>query len=492
MKNLYYLFILSFLLFSCEEEVPPVTYTLTTQVTPEGAGTITPSSGTYDEGESVTISATSSANYNFKQWTGTGSGTVNPLTFKIISNTNITAEFELIDADNDGVTDALDKCPDTPAGTAVSSEGCATSQLDTDGDGITNDKDQCSGTPDGESVDANGCSESQKDTDGDGVTDDIDTCPDTPDGENVDVNGCSDSQKDTDGDGVTDDKDQCSGTPDGESVDANGCSDSQKDTDGDGVTDDKDQCSGTPDGESVDANGCSDSQIPSYIPLEGLLSWYPFNNGITSDLSVNNNDGSIYGGVTSSSDRFGNSNSSYYFPGAQNSYIEVDHNTSFKNIVDGFTLSVWYTYENTIMNSRLIEIGNPDNNQKGFTLNVNKDSRKWSGYIINGDNTNLVGIGVAVPEDPVQPDTWTHLVLTFNFITGESKTYVNGVKVKEKNDDNYSNYFGSFDLSDRDFNIGRKTESAYDPWKGEIDDIGIWKRALSIDEIEKIYELSKN
>ena len=426
MKNLYYLFILSFLLFSCEEEVPPVTYTLTTQVTPEGAGTITPSSGTYDEGESVTISATSSANYNFKQWTGTGSGTVNPLTFKIISNTNITAEFELIDADNDGVTDALDKCPDTPAGTAVSSEGCATSQLDTDGDGITNDKDQCSGTPDGESVDANGCSESQKDTDGDGVTDD------------------------------------------------------------------KDQCSGTPDGESVDANGCSDSQIPSYIPLEGLLSWYPFNNGITSDLSVNNNDGSIYGGVTSSSDRFGNSNSSYYFPGAQNSYIEVDHNTSFKNIVDGFTLSVWYTYENTNINSRLIEIGNPDNNQKGFTLNVNKDSRKWSGYIINGDNTNLVGIGVAVPEDPVQPDTWTHLVLTFNFITGESKTYVNGVKVKEKNDDNYSNYFGSFDLSDRDFNIGRKTESAYDPWKGEIDDIGIWKRALSIDEIEKIYELSKN
>ena len=426
MKNLYYLFILSFLLFSCEEEVPPVTYTLTTQVTPEGAGTITPSSGTYDEGESVTISATSSANYNFKQWTGTGSGTVNPLTFKIISNTNITAEFELIDADNDGVTDALDKCPDTPAGTAVSSEGCATSQLDTDGDGITNDKDQCSGTPDGESVDANGCSESQKDTDGDGVTDD------------------------------------------------------------------KDQCSGTPDGESVDANGCSDSQIPSYIPLEGLLSWYPFNNGITSDLSVNNNDGSIYGGVTSSSDRFGNSNSSYYFPGAQNSYIEVDHNTSFKNIVDGFTLSVWYTYENTNINSRLIEIGNPDNNQKGFTLNVNKDSRKWSGYIINGDNNNLVGIGVAVPEDPVQPDTWTHLVLTFNFITGESKTYVNGVKVKEKNDDNYSNYFGSFDLSDRDFNIGRKTESAYDPWKGEIDDIGIWKRALSIDEIEKIYELSKN
>ena len=50
MKNIYYLFILSFLLISCEEEVPPVTYTLTTQVTPAGAGSVTPSSGTYDEG----------------------------------------------------------------------------------------------------------------------------------------------------------------------------------------------------------------------------------------------------------------------------------------------------------------------------------------------------------------------------------------------------------------------------------------------------------
>ena len=107
MKNLYYLFILSFLLISCEEEVPPVTYTLTTQVTPEGAGSVTPSSGTYDQGESVTIAATPSANYNFKQWTGTGSGTANPLTFKIISNTTITAEFELIDADGDKVKQML-------------------------------------------------------------------------------------------------------------------------------------------------------------------------------------------------------------------------------------------------------------------------------------------------------------------------------------------------------------------------------------------------
>ena len=223
MKNLYYLFILSFLLISCEEEVPPITYTLTTQVTPAGAGKVDPSSGTFDEGSSVTLLATPSENYSFKQWTGSGSGTANPLTFKIISNTSITAVFELIDADGDGVTDALDKCSDTPVGSTVNAEGCATSQLDTDGDGVTDDKDLCAETPDGETVDENGCSDSQVDTDGDGVTDDKDLCVETPDGETVDENGCSDSQKDTDGDGVTDDIDQCSETPEGENVDANGC-----------------------------------------------------------------------------------------------------------------------------------------------------------------------------------------------------------------------------------------------------------------------------
>ena len=190
MKNLHYLFILSFLLISCEEEVPPATYTLTTQVTPVGAGTVAPATGIFVEGSSVTISATPSENYSFKQWTGTGSGTANPLTFKIISNTTITAEFEFIDADNDGVTDAIDKCPDTPAGTAVNAEGCATSQIDSDGDGVTDDKDKCPDTPQGEQVFLNGCSITQNDADGDGVTDDKDQCPGTPENTDVNEEGC--------------------------------------------------------------------------------------------------------------------------------------------------------------------------------------------------------------------------------------------------------------------------------------------------------------
>ena len=65
MKNLYYLFILSFLLISCEEEVPPVTYTLTTQVNPSEGGSVFPSSGEYNEGDQVSVQATPKQYYVF-------------------------------------------------------------------------------------------------------------------------------------------------------------------------------------------------------------------------------------------------------------------------------------------------------------------------------------------------------------------------------------------------------------------------------------------
>jgi len=60
------------------------------------------------------------------------------------------------DSDGDGVYDALDKCPDTPAGSTVGADGCPIS-MDDDQDGVTNDKDLCPNTPMGEKVDSNGC-----------------------------------------------------------------------------------------------------------------------------------------------------------------------------------------------------------------------------------------------------------------------------------------------------------------------------------------------
>jgi len=123
----------------------------------------------------------------------------------------------VVDTDGDGVNDDADKCPGTPVGTAVDSDGCPLPQ-DDDHDGVTNDIDKCPGTPAGAKVDANGC---ELDSDGDGVSDGRDQCPNTPAGAKVDEKGC---ELDGDGDGVVDSQDKCPDTPKGDRVDAVGCS----------------------------------------------------------------------------------------------------------------------------------------------------------------------------------------------------------------------------------------------------------------------------
>jgi len=264
---LFLLLPLSYL--GCSDD-DPERFTLNVQVDPAEGGSVSPASGTFDEGTQVTLTATPAAGYALLYWSGAASGDANPLVITMTSDKNITAVFALTDADADGVPDLTDQCPDTPPGQGVDANGCASSQADTDQDGITDDRDLCADTPEGEMVDARGCSDSQKDTDEDGVSDALDQCPDTQAGEDVDPQGCSDSQKDADEDGVSDALDQCPDTEAGEDVNAQGCSAAQRDYDGDGVTDDMDLCPYTLPGMEVDSNGCLLGTEYTYVPDDGF------------------------------------------------------------------------------------------------------------------------------------------------------------------------------------------------------------------------------
>ncbi|MFU8822419.1 MAG: outer membrane beta-barrel protein [Gammaproteobacteria bacterium] len=60
------------------------------------------------------------------------------------------------DSDGDGVADAADLCPATPAGLTVNAQGCAAEE-DADGDGVPDVLDMCPDTPPGAAVDRHGC-----------------------------------------------------------------------------------------------------------------------------------------------------------------------------------------------------------------------------------------------------------------------------------------------------------------------------------------------
>ena len=203
----------------------------------------------------------------------------------------------VFDDDGDGVANEDDLCPNTPTGSLVDLDGCASSQVDTDNDGyndsidaFVNDSSQWSDqdgdgygdNPTGNMSDAFPSDGTQwSDQDGDGYGDNLngtygDAFPtdstqwsdsdgdgygDNPSGSNPDLWPSDATQwSDSDGDGFGDNS---SGT-NGDLFPTD--STQWADQDGDGYGDNAngntpDLCPNTPAGQVVDATGCSDTEI---------------------------------------------------------------------------------------------------------------------------------------------------------------------------------------------------------------------------------------
>jgi hypothetical protein len=219
------------------------------------------------------------------------------------------------------------------------------------------------------------------------------------------------------------------------------------------------------------------AQVPSYVPTNGLVGYWPFN-GNANDESGNGNNGTVNGSVQLTTDRFGISNSSYLFPGNSNSYISVPSSQTLK-IQTEITISAWILMDGGYNNPRIIQFGNYVNS--GYSLFVNGDSnvsRTLTGLI-----TNVGGLGVGLSSE-LNSLVWNHVCFVANS-NGSGKLYINGVIVSTVDGTvpNNVSYIGAL-------NIGRMDHPAYDAWGGKLDDIGIWNRALTQQEITNIYNSS--
>lgn len=98
MRSAIYILIISFALVQCDaitgggDDVP--SYSFSASVSPEEGGSVDPSSGTFDEGEEVEVTASPETNWEFVEWTGDQQSTENPLTFEITEDTEVTANFQ--------------------------------------------------------------------------------------------------------------------------------------------------------------------------------------------------------------------------------------------------------------------------------------------------------------------------------------------------------------------------------------------------------------
>jgi uncharacterized repeat protein (TIGR02543 family) len=70
------------------------TYSLTTNISPSGAGSVSPSSGEYESGVQVTLTASPASGYAFDHWSGSASGTTSTITITMNSDKSLTANFK--------------------------------------------------------------------------------------------------------------------------------------------------------------------------------------------------------------------------------------------------------------------------------------------------------------------------------------------------------------------------------------------------------------
>jgi len=225
----------------------------------------------------------------------------------------------------------------------------------------------------------------------------------------------------------------------------------------------------------VSSLGFSQS-VPSYVPTSGLVGWWGFN-GNAQDGSGNGNHGTVInGGVTQTLDRFSNSNSAYFFDGSD-SWISIPYSGSlyFDNF---YTVSVWFK-----------KIGST-NSYAGDLITKERDVSPGS-ITVRVMNTlpNIMGIsaynvGGAQSISSIVNGQWYHMVGTFD--NGVVKIYVNGVL--EHTTVNPNNQIG---YNTNPFWIGKQKGTGWPGffylWNGSIDDIGMWNRALSQQEITNLY-----
>ena len=205
------------------------------------------------------------------------------------------------------------------------------------------------------------------------------------------------------------------------------------------------------------------------IPTNGLVAYYPFN-GNANDESGNGNNGTV-NGATLTTDRKGNVNKAYSFDGNDN--INGNWNGNLSNM----TVSFWHY--SILQASRtypcFINIYQTSNNLNGFHINTSRvDGNKYY-FSMHNYNTVLFG-GLN------DLNNWHHIVLTYS--NGTAKIYVDNFLVNTLNNINPNN----LSVLNK-FYIGQEYSGAqsYTYFDGKIDDIRIYNRVLSVNEIENLY-----
>ena len=212
------------------------------------------------------------------------------------------------------------------------------------------------------------------------------------------------------------------------------------------------------------------TSVFSQIPSAGLVAYYPFSSN-ANDSSGSGNNGTIYGGVSPTADRFGFAGAAYQFDGT--GYILIPDASSFQSGLS-YTISVWFQINGEGPNDWLGLVSKATAstlNDAGPRILLN-DTPPGSGHI------DFAGVGGIL-----QWNRWYHAVLVND---GTSLYwYLNDTLLHTD-----SPVPSSWTFSNANpITLGGQN-GAFRTFNGKLDEVRIYNRPLSASEVAKLYSAS--
>jgi hypothetical protein len=213
------------------------------------------------------------------------------------------------------------------------------------------------------------------------------------------------------------------------------------------------------------ATNVATAQVPSYVPTNGLVGYWPFN-GNANDESGNGNNGTV-NGATLAQDRFGNGQKAYDFVASANQSIGIGD----FDLISNYSISVWYKL-----------------NSFGGWQNIVSKYGSSGGYAVIYDpsgalyshTNNGTSFGDVCTSNYIETSNSWHMV-TVTLGSGVFNFYVDGIAHGTCSNMNYSI------PNDAITYFGRQSNGTGENLNGSLDDIGIWNRALTADEVLALY-----
>jgi hypothetical protein len=226
------------------------------------------------------------------------------------------------------------------------------------------------------------------------------------------------------------------------------------------------------------------AQAEQCLSKDKLIAHWLFD-GNANDASNNGHDGTIVGEPELTTDKFGTANSAYQFfykkknGKTAGGFIEVAHHSELNLTNTHFSLSAWILQDVTNEGHSGIILAKRET-ENGFFIGIEGQEGEQEGFV---KYKPFKGEVMRSTESIKQG--WNHIVFTYDGSKG--KIYINGQFKGEK-------ALNSPTETQKNLFIGKESANLDEKhrWLGKLDNIRIYKCALSSSELEDLYKYPNN